>query len=247
MKGCVATPTGRITAGLKGLLVAAIALGLNACATGSGPGVATSGGAGAVTGRSTGALAFLSPKDVDLRLGQMTVAEALQRFGEPRVRTSTADSATVVNVTPGDQRPAGMRPPRVAGLIQRLTYMHGTGATGRILFLAFWNDRLYFHNFVSSVENESTNFDEGKITQIRRGATTYGDLVALLGNPSGLGVYPAVANPGNRLAVYQFLQINRQNRTIQSKRFDVLIDSRDIVVEYILRAVDQPVPVTIRR
>jgi hypothetical protein len=201
------------------------------------------------TNSNTGALAFLSPTDVDLRLGQMTVAEALQRFGEPNRRTSTADSATVVNTTPGDQRPVGMRPPRVEGLIQRLTYVSNANptGTGRILFLAFWNDHLYFYNFVSSVENESTNFDEGKIAQIRRGATTYRDVVALLGRPSGQGVYPAVANPGNRLAVYQFLQINRQNRTIQSKRFDVLIDSRDIVVEYILRAIDQPVPVVIRR
>lgn len=227
MQGCVSMLTGRITAGLNGLFVAIVALSLSACVTGGG---------------------FPPPTEADLRIGQTTIAEVVQRFGPPYSRTRVANSAAVVNAAPGDPRPTGMRPAAVDGVIERLTYAHSaSSSSGRIMALTFWNDRLVFRNFISSIESESTNFDEGKIGQIRRGATTASDLVALLGRPSGHGVYPAVANPGNRLIVYQFVQINPQNRSVLFKRFDVLVDSRDIVVDYPLRAVDRPVAPTVRR
>lgn len=223
MQGCVATPTGRITAGLHCLLVIFAALGLSACGIGRD---------------------FPPPADADLRLGQTTIAEAVQRFGEPFRRTVVANSATGVNTAPGDERPTGLRPAMVDGVTHALGYVYvADSASARSMLLTFWNDRLIFHNFVSSFANQSTDFDEAKISQIRRGATTYGNLVALLGRPSGLGVYPVVATRGSRLVVYQFSQINRQNHSVMYKRFEVLVDSRDIVVDYYLRAVDQPATV----
>lgn len=222
MLGSVSTAE-KITGRLRASLVVIAALGLSACGIGRD---------------------FPPPTDADLRLGQTTIVEAVQRFGEPFRRTVVANSAAGVNTAASDERPAGLRPAAVEGVTQALGYVYvADSANTRSMLLTFWNDRLIFHNFVSSFANQSTDFDEAKISQIRRGATTHSDLVALLGRPSGVGVYPVVAARGNRLVVYQFSQVNRQNHSVLYKRFEVLVDARDIVVDYYLRAVDQPATV----
>lgn len=186
---------------------------------------------------------FQPPTEGELRLGQTTVAEATRRFGEPFRRTVVASSASDVNTAAAsDGRPAGLRPASVEGVTHVLSYVFVTSAANaRSMLLTFWNDRLVFHNFVSSFAEQSTNFDEAKVGQLRRNATTYAELRAMFGPPSGQGVYPVVASRGHRLVVYQYAQGNQQTRSVLYKRLEVLVDARDVVLDYYLRAIDEPV------
>lgn len=214
----------RVVSGLRFLVVAGAMLAVAACGIGRD---------------------FTPPVEGELRLGQTTVAEASQRFGQPYRRTVVASSTSDVNAATdaaSDGRPAGLRPASVEGVTHVLGYVFVTSAaSARSMLMTFWNDRLVFYNFVSSFAEQSTNFDESKVAQIRRNAMTYGELVALFGPPSGQGIYPVVAARGHRLIVYQFAQGNTQTRTVQYKRLEVLVDARDIVLDYYLRAVDQAV------
>lgn len=183
---------------------------------------------------------FPAPGKDDMALGQMTPADARKRFGEPFRRTVLASSGGTANVQANDERPASLRPASVDGVTQVWTYTYAVSSGSRSMLLTFWNDRLVFHNFASSFSDQSTDFDEAKVGQIRRGATSYADVVALLGKPSGQGIFPVIVGRGHRLVIYQFSKSNAQTRLVRFKRLELAVDARDVVVDYYLTAIDQP-------
>jgi hypothetical protein len=183
---------------------------------------------------------FPTPANDEMTLGQMTPTEAFKRFGEPFRKSVVASSGGNLNVQTTDERPASLRPAAVEGVTQVWTYIYTVSSGSRSMLLTFWNDRLVFYNFASNFSDQSTNFEEGKVSEIRRGSTTYADVVALLGKPSGQGVFPVVATRGHRLVVYQSGKSNSQTRTMAFKRLELAVDARDVVVDYYLYALEQP-------
>jgi hypothetical protein len=175
-----------------------------------------------------------------MALGQMTPEDALKRFGEPFRRTVLASSAGAANVQSGDERPASLRPAAVDGVTQVWNYTYTVSSGSRSMLLTFWNDRLVFHNFASSFSDQSTDFEEAKVARIRRNVTTYVEVAALLGQPSGQGVYPVITGSGHRLVVYQHSKLDSAKRTARFKRLELALDARDVVLDYYLTALDQP-------
>lgn len=67
-----------------------------------------------------------------------------------------------------------------------------------------FNDVLVGQEFNSSYEGESTEFDTSKVPQIVKGKTTRAEVIALLGKPSGMVIYPVIADKKGSGLVYGY-------------------------------------------
>ncbi len=62
------------------------------------------------------------------------------------------------------------------------------------------------HEFTSSFEKDHTNFDETKITQIKKGETTQAQVIALMGQSTGSYIFPLVQRNDEKGLVYLYTQ-----------------------------------------
>jgi hypothetical protein len=90
--------------------------------------------------------------------------------------------------------------------------------------------------FVSSFPNDATDFDESKVSAIVKGKSTRADLISLLGNPNGRGVYPFIKNKGETAAIYSYSHVKGSvfNMKFYAKTLVVSFDANSVVtdVEY---------------
>ena len=149
----------------------------------------------AVGGRLLGALAlalvafggcagrdFTRPPADTLTLGKTTEQEIRQRFGDPyRQGTVVRNGETMKSLRYGYASGA-------ASLAGGVTPSRG-------MSFYFWNDTLVGHEFTSSFDTDTTDFDAKKVPQIRKGETSESEVTALLGSPHGAYVYPLI--PGH--------------------------------------------------
>ena len=160
----------------------------------------------AVRGRLLGALAlvlialggcaghdFTRPPADALTLGKTTEAEIRQRFGDPyRQGTVVRNGETMKSLSYGYASGA-------ASLAGGITPSRGMG-------FYFWNDTLVGHEFTSSFDTDTTDFDAAKVAQIRKGETTESEVTALLGPPPGAYIYPMIPDKAARGLVYLYAQ-----------------------------------------
>jgi hypothetical protein len=160
----------------------------------------------AVRGRLLGALAlvlialggcagrdFTRPPADALTLGKTTEAEIRQRFGDPyRQGTVVRNGETMKSLSYGYASGA-------ASLAGGITPSRGMG-------FYFWNDTLVGHEFTSSFDTDTTDFDATKVPQIREGETTESEVTALLGSPGGAYIYPMIPDKAARGLVYLYAQ-----------------------------------------
>ena len=136
---------------------------------------------------------FTRPPADTLTLGQTTAAEIRQRFGEPsRQGTVLRNGETMKSLSYGYASGAG-------SLVGDVTPSRGMG-------FYLWNDALVGHEFTSSFDIDTTDFDATKVPQIRRGETTEAGVTALLGPPSGAYIYPMIPDKAARGLVYLWAQ-----------------------------------------
>lgn len=67
-----------------------------------------------------------------------------------------------------------------------------------------FNDLLVGQEFNSTYEGESTEFDTTKVPQIVKGRTTRAEVINLLGKPSGMVIYPIIADKKGSGLVYGY-------------------------------------------
>ena len=160
----------------------------------------------AVRGRLLGALAlvlialggcagrdFTRPPADALTLGKTTEAEIRQRFGDPyRQGTVVRNGETMKSLSYGYASGA-------ASLAGGITPSRGMG-------FYFWNDTLVGHEFTSSFDTDTTDFDAMKVPQIREGETTESEVTALLGSPGGAYIYPMIPDKAARGLVFLYAQ-----------------------------------------
>ena len=183
---------------------------------------------------------FERPDPNSLVLSSTTKAESIARFGPP-ARQSSTSSANGSGATESgqDRLPPGLRRSEVPGVVERIgyTYSHaslaGGGAIGRVrsLNLSFWNDRLVGYTFLSSFENDGTNFDENKVSSFVRGQTTRGQVESTLGHPGGESIYPLVAKQGTRALTYEYVIVGPKRGQATLKMVSLLFDSSDRLLE----------------
>ena len=70
----------------------------------------------------------------------------------------------------------------------------------------FFNNKVVGYEFSSSWKDDSTDFDGGKVAQIKKGQSTRRDVVRLLGKPGGKYIYPLIPNRGEEAVIYSYNQ-----------------------------------------
>lgn len=85
------------------------------------------------------------------------------------------------------------------------------------------------YNAWSSYKESSTDFDEGKVESLSKGSMTRGDVVALLGPPSGVYAHPLVKSPTQAGLTYTYMHLTK-GRTY-TKHLLVVLDAQDRVVD----------------
>lgn len=148
---------------------------------------------------------FARPSPETLVLGSTSRADVEGNYGRPvqqssAIRTDNGEGAGYVPATPF----AGAF---VAGSFSSISYVH-SDETARILYggrtkakavnFVFWNDVLVGYDYISTFDDDPTNFDETRINSIKKGQTTRSDLVQLLGQPTGRAVYPLIRDRAMR-------------------------------------------------
>lgn len=137
---------------------------------------------------------FVRPDEDALVLGKTTEQEIRQRMGEPRRYGTTlrnGESMTTLSY----------------GYAVAVPYVDDvkTRAMGFYLLRGV----LVGYEFTSSFEEDKTRFDDAKIPQIQRGQTTRQEVIALLGQPGGIYVYPMIKEQSGVGLVYLFIDTDR--------------------------------------
>src|SRR5262249_44463634 len=173
------------------------------------------------------------------------MADVIAKYGQPSSRT-TSSSGSAARVAQSSL-PSGLQPAPISGTFETLAYSYQRTSTlsllvgridsqGRTLTLSFWNDRLIYYGFNSSFQNDTTNFDEKRISSFVRGQTTRADIVRDLGSPSGEGVYPYVATEGTSMISYQYVASAGSPIVITIKRAQFLFDRSDRLIDTYIAA-----------
>lgn len=135
---------------------------------------------------------FVRVTDDTLVLGKTTSEQVIARLGSPyregvvtkndqQIKTASYAYAS----TGGEAVAADITPARSQGFY-------------------YFDNRLVGYEFSSSWKSDSTNFDGGKVTQIKKGESTRSDVVRLLGNPGGKYIYPLIPGKDEEAVNYVY-------------------------------------------
>lgn len=164
---------------------------------------------------------FKKPSSDALILGQSTYTQAIDQLGKPH-----KEAIKTVN----NQQ------------INEVTYLFvdtsGEGVESRvvpakILRLSFSDNKLVGQYFLSSFKLDNTDFDDSKASMIKKGETSYSQVIAMLGNPTGVRIAPLVALPSVKGISYG-ISVTKK-RVIGSgsdssmKMIDIEFDDKNIV------------------
>jgi len=163
---------------------------------------------------------FSRPDPASFTLGQTTEAEVRARFGKP----------------------SGEQATRIGGkLVTTLRYAYAEARSiavpVRTMAYAFHEGRLVGFDYMSSFAADQTGFDELAAKRIKRGETTRGEVLDLVGKPSGQFIYPSTyANaPGRHADVYSHSRSEKLSGGVTlettTKVLTVVYDERDVVAE----------------
>ena len=134
---------------------------------------------------------FARPSADSLQLGKTTYAEIVARFGSPfREGTLQINDRLLKWTTYSYSKMS------VAGGV--------TAARAERFY--FDNLTLVGHEFTSSFREDYTEFDEAKVTQIKKGQMTQAEVIGLMGQPTGAYLYPLVQGKADKGLVYQYSQ-----------------------------------------
>jgi hypothetical protein len=180
------------------------------------------GGCAASVGRH-----FVRPEANLLVLGKSTFPEIWLKFGNPREEKTKTINGKVV---------------------QTKSYAHATYRLPimaiRTLEVHFCDNVLVGYEFVSSFDEDHTNFDETKITLLKKGETTLVKVRDLLGEPAGMGTFPLLNHPTEKAWIYSYGQFFTASGHKQEKRLIVSSDSNgvvsDIELTSVKRSLSQP-------
>ena len=138
---------------------------------------------------------FVRPQSDSLRLGTTTYQEVLKRFGEPLgIDISIHNGATI-----------------------RKTSYSNAVATPFVGAVPEWESGFYFldnvlvgYEYSSSFAEDTTDFDETKIGQIKQGETSRERVLELFGKPGGMCIYPMILRKEDTALVYSFSGLTRR-------------------------------------
>lgn len=165
----------------------------------------------------TGGRRFSRPEPDSLVLGVTTCSEVRERLGAPlREGTSTANGVKVKFLHYGYAQ-------------QVAEDLVTWGYRVRHLTLNFVDERLVAFEGRSSFQEDSTDFDASKLSELKDGVTTRAQAVELLGPPPGLARYPILPGKDEEALVYGYLYLTRPDRGTVNKRLVVVLGPDGVV------------------
>lgn len=139
--------------------------------------------------------AFVRQPDASLALGRTTVQEIDQRLGAPfESGAMTRNGKQIVARSYAFGSPSGLG--AVAPDVR----------PARIQAFYFFEDRLVGYEFVSSWQEDHTDFDTANISKIKKGASTRADVAKLMGPPQGKWAYPLLPGSEDQADVFVYSQ-----------------------------------------
>jgi outer membrane protein assembly factor BamE (lipoprotein component of BamABCDE complex) len=162
---------------------------------------------------------FTRPPDGSLVIGKTTYAQAIALLGPP-YREGT-----------------GLRNGRITNQLHYFYSNKGGNSLvpntlpSRELLLVFSNNALVAYRYRSSYEGDDTDFDESKVGEIVEGKTRKDRVIKLLGQPSGVGVFPMVADRNGSLLAYIYSHSKPGSGAPYFKYLDITLDKDGIVTK----------------
>jgi hypothetical protein len=161
---------------------------------------------------------FVRPQPQDFTPGRTTAAEIVSRFGSPKERGRTVQGGVEVSSLSYSHADPGAR-----------SSAAGVPAARAVAFY-FVRDTLVGYEAISTFAADSSDFDDTRVSDIRRGITDEAELGDLVGRPSGTYIYPLAPAPGERVLVYSYAQ-KRGKAPLARKQLLITLDARGIVRE----------------
>jgi hypothetical protein len=152
---------------------------------------------------------FTRPTPTTLRPGQSSIEDVKRLYGEPRSQQAWSRTQGVFQT---QNLPAATPFPAagVGGTVREMYYTYlwhlGDAATSGVkpskaLRVWLWNDTLVGYRAVSSFRADATGFDETRAAKIEAWKSLKADVLAALGEPSGLAVYPMVRDDDTQVLI----------------------------------------------
>jgi hypothetical protein len=196
-------------------------------------------------GCATAGRDFARPDPSALVLGETTKSELVSKYGPPKQERTI--SAKLKGANEKDSEPD---PNAESGLFTTLQYSFvdpmGEAAEGvspqRAAYFWLWNDKLVGYEYISSFRPDSTAFRDELIARIQRNKSTEKDVISLLGQPSGYGIYPRTRVPGDRVLTFAYFEWNKSRRESQFKKLNVIVMPNGIVRDYEYNNTTKPLP-----
>lgn len=156
---------------------------------------------------------FVKPDPDTLIPGVTTYDEIVDRFGPPQVKGT--DIINDVKL-------------RFLGF----TYASTPSKSRRMTFL-FQENLLVGYEFSSLYQNDSTSFDQSKISEIKKGVTTKEGVIKIFGNNYGKHIYPLISDKTQSALVYTSTKSNSTftGAIFYKKKLVITIDHQNVVTD----------------
>jgi hypothetical protein len=162
---------------------------------------------------------FTRQPDEALVLGRTSYPEIRERLGSPyREGTLVKNGKQLKTLTYAYATTGGM--PAYDGVV-------ATRSQG----FYFFEDKLAGYEFVSTWKDDLTDFDGGKVAEIKNSSSTRAEVIRLIGAPGGKYAYPMIANADEQADVYLYAHVKGSafNMKLYEKLLVVTYDQRGIV------------------
>lgn len=160
---------------------------------------------------------FARPTDDQLRLGVTTEQEVLARMGPPSQQATGLSNGKATRMLVYAYATFGAQPRK-----QGVTPVNSVA-------MSFHEGKLVSYAYVSTLNEDATDFDDTKVAGIQAGKSKAADVIAALGKPPGQSIYPVVAQPDGRALVYSHQEM--RGFTPSQKILTVVLDRQDNVVD----------------
>ncbi len=137
---------------------------------------------------------FIRPPSESLVLGKTTPGEISSRLGTPYREATNIQEGKVIKSL-------------VYSYAVTIPYVPTIPA--KTMAFHFADGILVGYDFLSSFEEDKTDFDESRVEYIKKGETGEARIVELFGAPGGRYIYPMVKEPGQTALVYQYVRVDR--------------------------------------
>lgn len=189
---------------------------------------------------------FVRPTPDTVALGATTETEVRARYGKPGTERAWARPGTPLAQEVG--APFGAA--RVSGTMSELDYYfadrNGAAAApgvspSKSVKFWFYNGRLAGWKSHSSFKADSSAFDGARVPEIQAWKTLRGDLIRVLGPPSGVRMFPMVLGEDQQMLTWFSFEFDLASHQSRARTLDVLVNGLGVVLDVRYDASSKPI------